>query len=135
MWPTKLKCSPTDPLKGKAYFSGSTHSSPRQPGLSLLAFGRLWAPAGLACPRGVICWFGFHYSLFILRSSFPTCSTDRSLFQIGCPFTVEKGTETFFFSIFESSAFFFFNFINERHRERGRDTGRGRSRLPVESQM
>ena len=29
----------------------------------------------------------------------------------------------------------FYLFIHERHRERGRDTGRGRSRLPVGSPM
>ena len=36
------------------------------------------------------------------------------------------------------AAFFwrrFYLFINERHRERGRDTDKGRSRLPVGSRM
>ena len=43
-----------------------------------------------------------------------------------------------FFSVGLTSIYFFLRFylfIHERHRDRGRDTGRGKSRVPVESLM
>ena len=54
------------------------------------------------------------------------CITIASFFL---DWTIELG--------YQKIVFFFFKilFIHERHRERGRDTGRVRSRLPTESLM
>ena len=63
------------------------------------------------------------------KSCTEVCSRSlKSVCQHYCLFYVTCSILFFFLKIFNL-------FIHERHRERGRDTGRGRSRLPAESPM
>ena len=59
------------------------------------------------------------------------------LYQMNCDSYVSTDTYPIDKLCFSRKCFFFFKiylFIPERHRERGRDTGRRRSRLPAGSQ-